>query len=104
MVEKSLEFEPKEKKELVALVIRMNDITKVAQDFESFKQKCLHVTDETMVQRADRVFDDYFRMIIQHINDLADIIGLFILKSEIEQDLLIYFFTLRWKEEGEKLL
>jgi hypothetical protein len=37
MVEKSLAFEPKNKRDFVAIIIRMNDVTKLATDFENFK-------------------------------------------------------------------
>jgi hypothetical protein len=40
--------------------------------------------DESMAGRVDIVFDEYFRSFIEHINDLAEIVGLFILKAEIE--------------------
>lgn len=39
IVEKSLNFEPKKKTELFALIIRMNDLTKVMHDFEKFKER-----------------------------------------------------------------
>ena len=35
-----------------------------------------------------------------HINDMADAVALFILKSEIEQDIMIFFFTNDWREKG----
>ena len=39
IVSTSLEFEPKNQKSLVELVIRLNDLTKIASEFSKFKDK-----------------------------------------------------------------
>lgn len=39
IIEKSLNFEPKKKSEMLMLIIRMNDLTKVMHDFEKFKER-----------------------------------------------------------------
>lgn len=64
MVDKSSEFEPKNRKDLVAIIIRMNDLTKVASEFDKFKQKCISLMDEQLSARVDSVFEDYLRSII----------------------------------------
>jgi hypothetical protein len=96
MVIQSVDFEPKHKKDMVARVIRINDLTKVATEFESFKQKVIEVMDPTFSAKIDSEFDEYLRKILQNINDMCEIVGLFILKSDIQHDYLIYFFTQKW--------
>jgi hypothetical protein len=98
MVEKSLDFEPKNPKELVSLIIRINDLTKVANEYEKFKDSTIKLMGEQYQERVDNILDDYFRIIVQNINVLTEVIALFIVKSEIEQDLILYFFTNTWKE------
>ena len=84
IVQKSLNFEPKNKKDFMFIIIRLNDLTKIASEFEVFKQKCISLLDPSFSQRVEVVYDDYFRAFIQNINAICEIIGLFILKSEIE--------------------
>jgi hypothetical protein len=41
IVSTSLEFEPKNQKSLVELIIRLNDLTKIAAEFSKFKDKAM---------------------------------------------------------------
>ncbi|CDW77151.1 UNKNOWN [Stylonychia lemnae] len=104
IVEKSLNFEPKKKSELMTLIIRMNDLTKVMNDFEKFKDRCVKVVGDQLRDRVENVFDDYFRELIAHTNQITEVVALFIIKSEIEQDYLINFFTNEWKENSSDLM
>ena len=48
--------------------------------------------------------DDYFRQLIGQANLAAEVIALFIVRSEIEQELMLHFFTVAWKENSELML
>lgn len=100
IVEKSLNFEPKKKSELVTLIIRMNDLTKVINDYEKFKERSIKLCGDNLLERVENVFDDYFRELIASANQITDVVALYIIKSEIEQDLLIQFFTIEWKDNA----
>ena len=99
-VEKSAIFEAKKRSDLIMMVIRLNDLTKIANSFDKFKTRNLKVFGQENSERIDNFFDDYFRELVGHINDMADAVALFILKSEIEQDIMIFFFTNDWREKG----
>ena len=64
IVEKSVDFEPKNPRELVALLIRLNDLTKIANEFERFKESCCKLMGDAYQERVDNVLDDYFRQMI----------------------------------------
>eukprot|EP00347_Sterkiella_histriomuscorum_P001774 403370734 len=104
IVEKSLNFEPKKKSEMVTLLIRMNDLTKVINDYEKFKERSIKLCGDQLLERVENVFDDYFRELIASANQITEVIALYVIKSEIEQDLLIQFFTIEWKDNANQLL
>jgi len=43
-----LNFEPKKKPELISLIIRMNDLTKVMNDYEKFKERSVKLVGESI--------------------------------------------------------
>jgi hypothetical protein len=49
--------------------------------------------------RVENQFDDKLRSMLQNINDLTEELGRYILKSEIETEYLINFFTYKWDED-----
>lgn len=61
LANESLSLDPKNKRNLVVLCIRLNDLTKVAQEFSKFKEHALQVVGEVYAERVDNVLDLYFR-------------------------------------------
>ena len=57
----SLEFEARNPKALIELVIRLNDLTKITSEFTKFKETCIKAIGETYADRVDNVLDEFFR-------------------------------------------
>ena len=68
IVEKSISFEPNKNSELTMLIIRMNDLTKVMNAYEKFKERSALLVGESFRDRVENVFDDYLREIIANDN------------------------------------
>lgn len=47
-----MNFESKNKKHLVARIIRINDFTKIANEFDSFKKKVMDAMDPDMSNKV----------------------------------------------------
>jgi hypothetical protein len=60
-VSNSLEFEARNPKALIELVIRLNDIIKIASEFTKFKELAINATGEVYKDRVDNILDDFFR-------------------------------------------
>ena len=61
IVSSSMEFEARNQKALIELVIRLNDLTKIASEFTKFKEQAITAIGETFAERVDNVLDDFFR-------------------------------------------
>jgi len=64
-VSSSLEFEARNPKALIELVIRLNDLTKVTSEFTKFKEQCITAIGETNAYNVDNVLDGFFRQLIE---------------------------------------
>ncbi len=68
IVTSSLEFEPRNPKSLIELVIRLNDLIKIASEFTKFKEQAVAAIGEIYTDRVDNVLDDFFRQLIEYSN------------------------------------
>lgn len=68
MMEKCSNVQVKQKTELIRLVIRMNDITKILNDFEKFQDKSVKLCGKELIDRVENVFDDKFREMVASAN------------------------------------
>ena len=68
---------------MIALVIRLNDITVVAQDFSKFKDECVSKIGQSDTERFEGILDNYFKQLIEQANMQAEVVALFIIRSDI---------------------
>jgi len=86
------------------LVIRLNDLTSVAQEFSKFKDSVIAAVGHEYSDRLDIVLDKDLREMMEQATAQAELIALSILRGSLQEDLLLHFFTVTWQKSHGELL
>jgi hypothetical protein len=68
VVSESMKFETKSPRSMIELVIRLNDLKKVSQEFSRFQEMAVKQIGDPFTQRFDDFLDKQFRKLIQLSN------------------------------------
>ena len=86
------------------LVIRLNDLTSVAQEFAKFKDSVIAAVGKEYTDRLDIVLDKDMREMVEQATAQAELVAVSIARGSLQEDLLLHFFTVTWQKDHGELL